>query len=113
MRSARLHCLVALAAVALSLLASQPASAALPEFSLLAGQEYPVTGEGTSHSDPHGVKLENLLGVQLLAEQVKATLSIASAGPSGALTLKLVKVKKGKATCRSTGQPEKAEKPPA
>jgi hypothetical protein len=106
MRKLNMYGLALLAVCLVGLIGSPSALATLPEFSLLAGKEFPVTGEGTSRADPHGVKLENLIAQQVFAEQVKASLEIASAGPSGTLTLQFTNMKSGKAKCNTLGLKE-------
>src|SRR5690242_12107182 len=106
MSKAKLYSCVLLAIGFAGAIAAQSALAALPEFSLLAGQEFPVTGEATSRADPQGVKLENALGQRVSAEQMKALLEITGAGPSGTLTLQFTNMKSGKAKCNSLGEKE-------
>jgi hypothetical protein len=106
MRKVTSYILALLASSVACLLVSESALAALPEFSVPSGVEFPVSGEGTSRKDPHSVKLETQLAVPIFAEQLKASFEVAKAGPSGTLTLQFTNAKVFSETCRSLGEPE-------
>ncbi|HTA06621.1 MAG TPA: hypothetical protein VK774_09685 [Solirubrobacteraceae bacterium] len=106
MRKVASYTLSLLAVSAACLLISAPALAALPEFSVPSGVEFPVLGEGTSRKDPHSVKLESQIPVPIYAEQLKASFEVAKSGPSGTLKLQFTNAKQLSNTCHSLGNPE-------